>query len=663
LSFLKRPVIDLDMIKTQPDSLLIAFPDGTTRSYPYGITGEKIAESIGDALLKKAFAIEVNGQLWDLTRSIHEDARIQIITRENEDALELIRHDTAHVLAEAVKELYPETQVTIGPAIENGFYYDFYRERSFTPEDLEKIENRMMEIIDRDEPIERQVWDRNEAIEYFRSIGENFKAEIIADLPVDEVVTLYKQGNFLDLCRGPHAPSTKKIGKAFKLMKLAGAYWRGDHTREQLQRIYGTAWRNEKELKAYLSRLEEAEKRDHRKLGQQMNLFHFQEEAPGASFWHPRGWELYLGLQKYIREKVTAAGYQEVNTPQLLDRKFWETSGHWDKYHDHMFVAQTEDDRTFALKPMNCPCHVELFKHGIKSYRDLPLRYAEYTPLHRYEASGALHGLLRVRAMAQDDGHIFCTPEQIHAETKQFCTLLFEVYEDLGFKEVVIKFADRPEKRAGSDETWDQAEEALKGAIDALGLKYELNQGDGAFYGPKLEFYIKDAIGRSWQCGTLQLDFVIPERLGAKYIETDGHPAVPVMLHRAILGTFERFIGVFLEHHAGHIPLWLAPVQVIVAPITSDLNNYAEQVCASLKAAGIRVETDIRNEKINYKVRDHSLKKVPYIFVVGAREAQEEAVNIRTLGSKITTTLALDKAIDKLQKEISEKSNNLVNIK
>ena len=648
----------------KPDTektLLLTFPDGNTRSYAQGVTGIDIAQAISPGLAKIALAIEVDGAQWDLTRPLHENASIKIITRRDEEALELIRHDTAHVLAEAVKELYPETQVTIGPAIENGFYYDFYREASFTPEDLEKIERRMAEIIDRDEAIERQVWQRDEAVAYFKSLGEDFKAEIIQDLPETDTITLYKQGAFLDLCRGPHAPSTKKIGKAFKLMKLAGSYWRGDSTREQLQRIYGTAWRDEKELKAYLTRLEEAEKRDHRKLGQQMDLFHFQEEAPGSVFWHPRGWELYLGLLAYMRQKVNTHGYQEVSTPQLLDRKFWEKSGHWEKYQNNMFVTKTEDERVFALKPMNCPCHVELFKQGIKSYRDLPLRYAEYTPLHRYEASGALHGLLRVRSMAQDDGHIFCAPEQILEETKAFCELLFEVYKDLGFESVEIKFADRPEKRAGSDEAWDQAEAALKGAIEDLGLPYTLNAGDGAFYGPKLEFYIKDAIGRAWQCGTLQLDYVIPERLGAKYIDADGQSVVPVMLHRAVLGTFERFIGVFLEHHAGHLPLWLAPVQVVVAPITNHQDAYAKKVLSKLEKAGIRAEVDLRNEKINYKVREHSLKKIPYLFVVGAREEAAGQVSLRQLGTTETPSLDLDVALALLTEESHSKTKRNIN--
>jgi threonyl-tRNA synthetase len=637
------------------NTINLTFPDQSERSYPIGTTGLQVAESISSGLAKKALFVIVNDQQWDLTRPINSDATFKIITRDDNLALELIRHDTAHLLAEAVKELYPETQVTIGPAIENGFYYDFYRQQSFTPEDFVKIEKRMAEIVDRDEKIERFVWPRNKAIEYFESIGEIFKAELIRDLPGHEEISVYKQGDFLDLCRGPHAPSTKKIGKSFKLMKLAGAYWRGDAKREQLQRIYGTSWRTDKELKDYLYRLEEAEKRDHRKLGQQMDLFHLQEEAPGSVFWHPRGWQLYLGFQHYIRQKISKNGYQEINTPQLLDRKLWEKSGHWEKYHEHMFVTQTEDERVFALKPMNCPCHVEMFKQGIKSYRDLPLRLAEFGCCHRYEPSGALHGLMRVRAMVQDDAHIFCTPEQIQSETAAFCKLLFDVYRDLGFDDVTIKFADRPEKRTGSDETWDQAENALKGAIDTLELPYELNEGDGAFYGPKLEFYIKDAIGRSWQCGTLQLDFILPERLGAKYISSNGSQEIPVMLHRVILGTFERFIGVFLEHHAGHIPLWLAPVHVIVAPITNDQDDYTNIVIKKLQDTGIRCEADTRNEKINYKIREHSLKKIPYIFVVGPREAQNNQVSIRKLGHQGSHTLDLDSAVARLVEEIQTK--------
>jgi len=637
------------------NTINLTFPDQSERSYPIGTTGLQVAESISAGLAKKALFVIVNDQQWDLTRPINSDETFKIITRDDNLALELIRHDTAHLLAEAVKELYPETQVTIGPAIENGFYYDFYRQQSFTPEDFVKIEKRMAEIVDRDEKIERFVWPRNKAIEYFESIGEIFKAELIRDLPEHEEISVYKQGDFLDLCRGPHAPSTKKIGKSFKLMKLAGAYWRGDAKREQLQRIYGTSWRTDKELKDYLYRLEEAEKRDHRKLGQQMDLFHLQEEAPGSVFWHPRGWQLYLGLQHYIRQKISKNGYQEINTPQLLDRKLWEKSGHWEKYHEHMFVTQTEDERVFALKPMNCPCHVEMFKQGIKSYRDLPLRLAEFGCCHRYEPSGALHGLMRVRAMVQDDAHIFCTPAQIQSETAAFCKLLFDVYRDLGFDDVTIKFADRPEKRTGSDETWDQAENALKGAIDTLELPYELNEGDGAFYGPKLEFYIKDAIGRSWQCGTLQLDFILPERLGAKYISSNGSQEIPVMLHRVILGTFERFIGVFLEHHAGHIPLWLAPVHVIVAPITNDQDDYTNIVIKTLQDAGIRCEADTRNEKINYKIREHSLKKIPYILVLGPREAQNNQVSIRKLGHQGSHTLDLDSAVARLVEKIQTK--------
>ncbi|MAP24192.1 MAG: threonine--tRNA ligase [Rickettsiales bacterium] len=633
----------------------VTFPDKSQRSYPSGITGLEIAQGISPGLAKKAMFVLVNDQQWDLTRAIEEDAKVEIITRDHKLALEIIRHDTAHILAEAVKELYPETQVTIGPAIENGFYYDFYREKPFTPEDFPIIEKRMAEIVDRDENLTRHVWSHDKAIDYFESIGETFKAELIRDLPGSEEISIYQQGDFIDLCRGPHLPSTKKVGKSFKLMKLAGAYWRGDSTKPQLQRIYGTAWRDDKELKNHLKCLEEAEKRDHRKLGQQMDLFHFQEEAPGSVFWHPRGWSLYLNFQKFIREKISKNGYSEINTPQLLDRKLWEKSGHWEKYHENMFVTQTEDERVFALKPMNCPCHVEMFKKGIKSYRDLPLRLAEFGCCHRYEPSGALHGLMRVRAMVQDDAHIFCTPEQIKSETARFCTLLFDVYKDLGFHDVKIKFADRPEKRAGSDATWDQAEQALKGAIDSLDLDYDLNEADGAFYGPKLEFYIRDAIGRSWQCGTLQLDFVLPERLGAKYIDQNGDQKIPVMLHRAILGSLERFIGVFLEHNAGHIPLWLSPLQVVVAPITKNLNNYAQIVVEKLRKSGIECDHDLSNEKINYKIREHSNKKIPYIFVLGPREEKNKQVSVRKLGQQSSETLDLDLAIDKLVDEIKTK--------
>jgi threonyl-tRNA synthetase len=553
-------------------------------------------------------------------------------------------------MAEAVQELYPDTQVTIGPAIENGFYYDFAREKPFVPEDLEKIEKRMAEIVDRDEIITREVWARDDAINFFKEKGEHYKAQIIEAIPVDQDVSLYRQGDFIDLCRGPHLPSTVKLGKAFKLMKLAGAYWRGDSNNEMLQRIYGTAWADKKQLAAYLTMLEEAEKRDHRRLGREMELFHLQDVAQGSVFWHPKGWTLYRAVQDYMRTNLEAAGYVEVNTPQLVDRKLWEDSGHWEKFREAMFVAESED-RLLAIKPMNCPCHVQIFKQGTTSYRDLPIRMAEFGSCHRNEPSGALHGLMRVRAFTQDDAHIFCTEDQITSETKDFCDLLLRIYKDFGFEEVKVKFSDRPEVRAGSNETWDKAESALKEATEAAGLEWTLNPGEGAFYGPKLEFVLRDAIGRDWQCGTLQVDFVLPERLDATYIGVDGEKHRPVMLHRAILGSFERFLGILMENYAGKFPLWLAPVQAVVTTITSDADDYAHDVYEALKTAGIRAEIDVRNEKINYKIREHSHKKVPAIFVVGKREAEENKVAVRRLDGKDQEILALAEAIDILSAE------------
>lgn len=631
--------------------VLITLPDGSSRSYEKEITGLEIASSISPRLAKEAIVVKVNGDLWDLNRSITEDATIEIITRQQPEALEVLRHDAAHLLAEAIKELYPEAQITIGPAIDNGFYYDIYREESFTPTDLENLEKRMAEIVDRDEAIQRQVWQRDEAISYFKSIGEHFKAEIIADLPQTEEVTLYKQGNFLDLCRGPHLPSTARIGKAFKLMKLAGAYWRGDHRNPMLQRIYGTAWATEQQLKDYLHQLEEAEKRDHRKLGREMDLFHLQEESPGAIFWHPKGWEIYQTLQNYIRRLLKTNDYVEVNTPIMVDRSLWEASGHWSKFRENMFTSNDDETKVMAVKPMNCPCHIQIFRQGIKSYRDLPLRMAEFGACHRNEPSGSLHGIMRVRAFVQDDAHIFCTPQQITAETKAFCQLLQRVYRDLGFEHISIKFSDRPENRAGSDEVWDQAEQALREAALETGLEFILNPGEGAFYGPKLEFCLRDAIGREWQCGTFQVDFVLPQRLEAYYVGEDGQKHHPVMLHRAILGSLERFIGVLIEHFAGKFPLWLAPTQIAIAPITDESHAYAQEISDLLKMHGLRVETDLRNEKINYKIRELSLAKVPYIFVVGKREAQERTVAIRRLGGEMQEILALEDAIAKLREE------------
>ena len=629
----------------------ITLPDGSIRKFDGAISGADIAKDIGPGLAKAALAIRVDGVMKDLAFVVTEDAAVAIVTAKDADALELLRHDAAHVMAEAVKELYPDTQVTIGPAIENGFYYDFARKNPFTPEDLEKIEAQMKVIVDRDEPIVRADWERDTAVAYFRDLGEAYKAELIEAIPSGEPIGVYTQGQFTDLCRGPHLPSTGKLGKAFKLMKLAGAYWRGDSRNEMLQRIYGTAWPDDKQLKAYLTMIEEAEKRDHRRLGREMDLFHFQEEAPGAAFWHPNGWTLYRTLQNYVRAKLEATGYVEVNTPMMVDRALWEMSGHWEKFREHMFTSESDGEKILAFKPMNCPCHVQIYRQGIKSYRDLPLRMAEFGSCHRNEPSGALHGLMRVRAFVQDDAHIFCTEDQITSETEQFCALLLGVYKDLGFDEVTVKFSDRPPVRAGSDAVWDKAEKALTDATKAAGLETTLNPGEGAFYGPKLEFVLRDAIGRDWQLGTLQVDFVLPERLDANYVGEDGHKHRPVMLHRAILGSFERFIGVLIEQYAGRLPLWLSPVQIVVATITSEADDYAGEVVATLKAAGLRAEVDLRNEKINYKVREHSLAKVPAMLVVGGREAKDKTVAIRRLGGEAQEILALDAATARLKEE------------
>lgn len=631
-------------------SIQITLPDGSKKTFTAPTTGATIAGSIGEGLLRAALAIRVNGQLWDLSRDINEDAEIAIITGRDEDGLELIRHDAAHIMAEAVKELYPDTQVTIGPAITDGFYYDFARDKPFTPEDLEKIEARMREISKRDEEIKREVWNRDEAVRFFKNQGEAYKAEIIGDLPKDEEITLYRQGDFIDLCRGPHAPSTGRI-KHFKLMKLAGAYWRGDSRNQQLQRIYGTAWASADDLKAYLHRLEEAEKRDHRVIGQQMGLFHIQSEAVGQIFWHPKGWTVYQILQDFIRAKLNKSGYVEVKTPILVDRSLWEASGHWEKFRENMFTSESED-RVLAIKPMNCPCHIQIFKQsGIKSYRDLPLRMSEFGTCHRNESSGSLHGLMRVRGFTQDDAHIFCTEDQITEETKAFCELLLEVYKDLGFTEVRVKFSDRPETRAGSDAIWDKAEASLKEAVNATGLPYTLNPGEGAFYGPKLEFVLRDAIGRDWQCGTIQVDFVLPERLDATYIGVDGAKHRPVMLHRAILGTFERFMGILIEEYAGKFPLWLTPTQVVVTTITNEVDEFAEQVQQELQAAGIRSELDCSSDKITYKIRKHSNARVPIIATVGRKEAEDKTVTVRKLGSDKQEVLALSQFISTLKQE------------
>lgn len=629
----------------------ITLPDGSVRDYDGPITGEQVAASIGPGLAKAAVIVKVDGEQRDLSYVIKQDASLQIVTRDHEDALEVLRHDCAHILAEAVQELFPGTKITFGPSIEDGFYYDFHRDTPFTPDDFEKIEKRMSDIVDRDETITREVWTREDARRLFEDKNESFKAEHVGTLPDGVEITLYRQGDWVDLCAGPHLPSTGRLGKSFKLMKVAGSYWRGDSKNPPLHRIYGTCWRTDKELRAYLRRLEEAEKRDHRRLGREMDLFHIQEEAAGSVFWHPKGWTLYRTCETYMRRRLDAAEYVEVKTPQLVDRSLWERSGHWEKFREHMFTAEAEHDHVLALKPMNCPGHVQIFRQGITSYRDLPIRMAEFGSCHRNEPSGALHGLMRVRAFTQDDAHIFCTEDQIVSETKQFCELLLSIYRDFGFEEVEVKFSDRPEVRAGDDLVWDQAEAALKTATEAAGLPFTLNPGEGAFYGPKLEFVLKDTIGRHWQCGTLQVDFVLPERLDAVYVAEDGKKHRPVMLHRAILGSFERFIGVLIEHYAGRLPLWLAPVQGAIATITSDADDYAKEVATAFADTGMRLSLDIRNEKINYKIREHSVTKLPLILVVGKQEAENRTVAIRRLGGKAQEIVALDDALNTLSKE------------
>ncbi|MBX2846859.1 MAG: threonine--tRNA ligase [Acidiferrobacterales bacterium] len=636
-------------------SINITFPDGALKEFDAPTTGMQIADSISSGLRRNAVAIVVNDQQWDLTREIESDATVSIITRDTDEGLEILRHDAAHVMAEAVKELYPETQVTIGPAIENGFYYDFAREEAFTPEDLVKIEQRMREIVKRNEAIEREVWDRDEAIKYFKSIDEHYKAEIIADLPADETITCYRQGDFMDLCRGPHLPSTGILRDGFKLTKLAGAYWRGDSNNAQLQRIYGTAWPDKKQLKAYLHRMAEAEKRDHRKLGKALDLFHIQDEAPGSVFWHPKGWSVYQTVQNYMAQQQYQRDYKEIKTPQIVDISLWEKSGHASKFGDDMFTLSS-DERDYAVKPMNCPCHVQVFNQGIKSYRDLPLRLAEFGSCHRNEMSGSLHGIMRVRSFVQDDGHVFCTEEQIQSEVTEFIKFLHDVYRDFGFEDVIYKLSTRPEQRVGSDEDWDRAEQALELALNDNGLEWELQPGEGAFYGPKIEFSLKDCIGRVWQCGTMQVDFSMPGRLDAQYIAEDGSKQVPVMLHRAILGSIERFLGILIEQHAGALPAWLAPQQVMVATIVSDANDYAEQVAVALRDAGFRAELDLRNEKISYKVREHSLQKIPAILCIGKREAEEGTVAVRRFGSKAQSVLPLEEFVQLFSKEVEEKS-------
>ena len=630
----------------------ITLPDGATRAYDAPLSAYDVAADIGAGLAKAVLAARVDGALVDLSHIIDADAELALITTKDADALPLIRHDCAHVLAEAVLELYPESQVTIGPAIDNGFYYDFYRETPFSDQDLAAIEKRMHDIIDRDEAISREVWTRDEAVDFYRKNNEPFKVELVEAIPENESVSFYRQGDFIDLCRGPHAPSTKKIGHAFKLMHVAGAYWRGDSNRPMLQRIYGTAFFNDKDLQAYLTMLEEAEKRDHRKLGKALELFHIQEEATGSVFWHHKGWTLYRAIEEYMRRRLDAAGYREVKTPQLIDRTLWEKSGHWDKFREHMFIAESEAERILALKPMNCPGHVQIYRQGITSYRDLPLRMAEFGSCHRNEPSGALHGIMRVRAFTQDDAHIFCTEDQIDSEGRAFCALLLDIYKDFGFEDVRVKFSDRPKVRAGDDATWDKAEAALKSATKAANLDTELNPGEGAFYGPKLEFILRDAIGREWQCGTLQVDFVLPERLDAEYVAEDGSRQRPVMLHRAILGSLERWIGILIEQYAGRMPSWLAPVQAVIAPITDAAMSYANEVLGQFTAQGFRATLDGRNEKISYKVREHSLAKVPFILAVGEKEMANQSVALRRLGQEKQELLPLDEALMQLHKEI-----------
>lgn len=632
----------------------ITLPDGSVRSFDQPVTVGEVAASIGAGLAKAALAGKIEGREVDLSHRIESDASLAIITEKSAEGLEVIRHSTAHLLAHAVKQLFPDAQVTIGPVIDNGFYYDFSYKRPFTPEDLEKIEKRMAELAKASIPVSREVWERDKAVEFFKGEGELYKAEIIASIPADQDVSLYRQGDFIDLCRGPHVPSTGKL-KVFKLTKVAGAYWRGDSKNEMLQRIYGTAWASKEDLASYLHMLEEAEKRDHRKLGRQLDLFHIQEEAPGMVFWHPKGWTLWQQVEQYMRRTISAEGYQEVRTPQVVDRSLWEKSGHWGMYSDLMFTTQSEK-RDYAIKPMNCPCHIEIFNQGLKSYRDLPLRMAEFGSCHRNEPSGSLHGIMRVRNFVQDDAHIFCTDEQVQSEAAEFIRLLQKVYVDFGFTDVQVKLSTRPEKRVGTDEQWDQAEAALAAALDAQQLAYDLQPAEGAFYGPKIEFSLKDSIGRVWQCGTLQLDFNLPVRLGAEYVTEDNSKKHPVMLHRAILGSLERFIGILIENHAGALPLWLSPVQAVVLNISDGQAEYVKEVVKRLSAAGFRVEGDLRNEKINYKIREHSALKLPYQIVVGEKEKAEGLVSVRARGGLDLGQMSLDSLIERWQREIEAKA-------
>ena len=628
----------------------ISLPDGKIKKYEAPVTGSQIAKDIAPSLLKKALVVEVNGEYKDLNVEISTDSNVKIITMDDDYALELLRHDSAHCMAMAVQQLYPGTQVTIGPVIENGFYYDFARDEPFSDSDLQKIEKKMHEIISQDPKTTREVWDRNKAIKNFKKIGEHYKAEIIESIPKNEEVSVYYHGSWHDLCRGPHLPSLGKIGKAFKLMKVAGAYWRGDSKNKMLQRIYGTCWKTKKDLDDYLQRIQEAEKRDHRKLGKVLDLFHFQEESPGAVFWHQKGWTLFQSLVKFMRDKQNEAGYLEVNTPEMLDKSLWEKSGHWEKFQEYMYTTDAYE-KNFAIKPMNCPGHVQVFNQGLKSYKDLPLKISEFGKVHRYEPSGALHGLMRVRAFTQDDAHIFCTHEQITEESLKVTNLILDIYKSFGFENVKLKFSDRPDKRVGNDEVWDQSEKALLDAIKASGLKYEVNKGEGAFYGPKIEFVLIDAIGREWQCGTLQVDFNLPGRLDATYVASDGSKQVPVMLHRAMFGSLERFIGILIEHHAGKFPFWLSPDQVAVLPISNEQNDYAFKVKMLLEKKGLRSIIDARNEKINYKIREHSVSKIPILMICGAKEVQNKTITIRRLGQEQQQTMGLEEAMKELAKE------------
>ncbi len=623
--------------------------DGSQREFESQITAAELAKSISDSLFKKTIAVKIDGQLSDLSDLLPNGSKIELITKEHPDALELIRHDCAHVLAEAVQEIFPETQVTIGPVIENGFYYDFYREESFKPEDLIKIEKKMHEIISKNRQFEKKEVSRKEAIQIFKDKNEEYKVELISAIPDDQTIKLYSQGDWFDLCRGPHMVSTGQIGKAFKLMKIAGAYWRGDSNNVMLQRIYGTAWSSSDQLNTYLNMLEEAEKRDHRKLGREMNLFHFQEEGPGSVFWHKKGWTLFTELIDYMKRKGQKAGYLEVNTPDMLDRSLWEKSGHWEKFGENMFTSTTPDEKIFALKPMNCPGHVQIFKNGLKSYRELPIKYAEFGKVHRYEPSGALHGLMRVRHFTQDDGHIFLTEEQIKEECVKVHELILSIYRDFGFDNIVVKFSDRPEKRVGDDSIWDKAEKALIDAVETTNQKYELNPGEGAFYGPKLEYVLRDAIGRDWQCGTLQVDFNLPGRLGSFYIGSDGEKHVPVMLHRAIFGSLERFTGILIEHYAGRLPLWISPTQIVIVTISSQADDYAKEVLEYCQKNNLRAEVDLRNEKISYKIREHISVKIPLLFVIGQKETEDKTVTIRELGNTEQKTLSLTDAISEIK--------------